>query len=370
MESGCYDIVTAFLRMELKKVMSICDSAFLMEGESELRRKIIKAILYISVMSSCFINLTGCGKKVLTNNGTTEIKNTDETSNQVTFTDDLGRKITVAHPKRVAALLGSFADIWYLAGGSVVACADDAWEDFDLPMAKDAINLGMTKELSLEKLFEANPDFVIASSNTKQNVEWKETLEAADITVAYFNINNFTDYLRVLKIFTDITGRSDLYEKNGLVIQAEMDKIVSDCHERITKNGKPPKILLLRASATLIKAKGSQNNVLGELLKDLGCENIADNDTTLLENLNVEHIIMEDPDYIFVAQHGDNAEAVKKHMEEFISENPAWKNLTAIQEGNTYYMEKELFTLKPNDRWAEAYQKAADIIFDIEKNEK
>lgn len=333
-----------------------------MEGESELRRKIIKPILYIFIMSSCFINITGCGKSVLTN-GTTEIKNTDETSNQVTFTDDLGREITVAHPKRVAALLGSFADIWYLAGGSVVACADDAWEDFDLPMAEDAINLGMTKELSLEKLFEANPDFVIASSNTKQNIEWKETLEGADINVAYFNINNFSDYLRVLKIFTDITGRSDLYEKNGVVIQQKMDKIVTDCHKQIDKEQKVPKILILRASGTLIKAKGSQNNVLGELLRDLGCENIADSDTTLLENLNVEHIMLEDPDYIFVAQHGDDADAVKTHIAEFISENPAWNNLTAIKEGNIYYMEKELFTLKPNDRWAEAYEKASVILF-------
>ena len=62
-------------------------------------------------------------------------------SASVTFTDDLGRELTVENPERVAALLGSFADIWYLAGGEVVASADDAWDDFDLPMAEDAINL-------------------------------------------------------------------------------------------------------------------------------------------------------------------------------------------------------------------------------------
>ena len=36
----------------------------------------------------------------------------------VTFTDDLGRQVTVpAAPQRAAALIGSFADVWCLAGG-------------------------------------------------------------------------------------------------------------------------------------------------------------------------------------------------------------------------------------------------------------
>lgn len=326
-----------------------------------MKKKGIITSVYVVLLCSCFFGFVGCSNVASTNE---KKEYTEEFSNQVVFTDDLGREIMVDNPKRVAALLGSFADIWYLAGGEVVACADDAWDEFDLPMASDAINLGMTKELSLEKLFEANPDFVIASSNTKQNVEWKETLESAKINVAYFNINNFDDYLRVLKIFTDITGRADLYEKHGIAIQEKMDNIVADCHKQIEEQQKVPKILILRASANLIKAKGSQDNVLGELLKDLGCENIADSDTTLLENLSVEHIMVENPDYIFIAQHGDNSDAIKAHMQEFFSENPAWKNLTAIKENKVYYMEKELFTLKPNDRWAEAYEKAQKILFE------
>lgn len=321
-------------------------------------------IMMLSIWSGCLLTCSGCGTMVDTS-GKTEKEHSlsSEELNQITFTDDLGRKITVENPKRVATLLGSFADIWYLAGGEVVACADDAWDDFDLPLSDTVINLGMTKELSLEKLFEANPDFVIASSNTKQNMEWKETLESANINVAYFNINNFNDYLRILKIFTDITGRTDLYEKNGIAIQKQMEEIVADCHKQIEEQGKAPKILILRASASLIKVKGSQNNVLGELLKDLGCENIADSEKSLLEQLNVEHIMLEEPNYIFIAQHGDNEEAIQAHMEAFFAENPAWNNLTAIKEGSVYYMEKDLFTLKPNDRWAEAYQKAREILF-------
>ena len=271
-----------------------------------------------------------------------------------TFTDDLGRTVTVDSPERVACLLGSFADVWVLAGGEVCAAADDAWEDFDLPLPEDAVNLGMTKELSLEKLFQADPDFVLASSNTKGNVEWMDTLEAAGIPVAYFEVSDFEDYLRVLKICTEITGREDLYEQNGLAVQRQIEQVIA------ATNG--PKVLSLRASATFIRAKNSQNNVLGEMLKALGCENIADNRESLLENLSMEHIMLEDPDYIFFIQQGDNAEGTRANIESFIKDNPAWAELTAVKEGRVYLLEKELYALKPNDRWGEAYEKLGAVL--------
>ena len=63
----------------------------------------------------------------------------------VTFTDDLGRSITVDSPRRVAPLLGSFAQIWMLAGGTVHATAEDAWDDLNLDLPETAINLGRFK---------------------------------------------------------------------------------------------------------------------------------------------------------------------------------------------------------------------------------
>ena len=122
------------------------------------------------------------------------------------FTDDLGRTVVVDQPERVACLLGSFADVWVLAGGEVIAAPDDAWVDFGFPMPEDAVNLGNTKDLSLEALFAAEPDFVIASANTEVDVQWMPTLESAGIPTAYFDVSDFDDYLRMLKICTDLTG--------------------------------------------------------------------------------------------------------------------------------------------------------------------
>ena len=286
--------------------------------------------------------------------------------NAVIFTDDLGREVTVDNPQRVAVLLGSFADMWVLAGGEVIASADDAWDDFQLDMPEDAINLGSTKDLNLEKLFEANPDFIIASASTRIDMEWKETLESSGIPTAYFDVSGFDDYLRVFKICTDITGNPELYKQYGLALQEQIDDAIAASEVRVAEKG-APKVLFLRTSAMSIRAKNSQDSVLGEMLAALGCINIADSDESLLENVSVEHILKEDPDFIFFAQVGDDMDEIKANVQKFIDENPIWQELTAVKEGRVYYMDKALYNLKPNDRWGEAYEKLEELLAEGQK---
>ena len=271
----------------------------------------------------------------------------------VTFVDDLGREVTVDNPQRVAALLGSFADVWVLSGGTLCAAAEDAWEDFGLEL--DAVNIGGAHSPSLEQLLSADPDFVIASSSTASNLEFLDTLEAAGITVAYFDVKHFDDYLRMLDICTDITGRKDLYDQNGLQIQSQIEAIKA----RYAADNIPAeqrRVLLIRAAASVIKAKGSSGTILGEMLADMGCINIADSDETLLETLSVEAVIQQQPYHIFVVTMGSNTEAAKASLEAMLLQNPAWSTLDAIVAGRLHYMDKTLFNLKPNANWAQSYQ--------------
>lgn len=279
----------------------------------------------------------------------------------VTFVDDLGRTVTVRDPQRVACLLGSFAQVWQLAGGQVIATADDAWEDFGLELPEDAVNLGGTKHLSLELLLSAQPDFIIASTNTRQNVEMQETLESTGIPVAYFDVFDFEDYLRLLNICTDLTGRKDRYETYGTAVEQEILNVIAQSQLRL-KEESPPKVLFLRASASAVHVKNSEGVILGSILKDLGCINIADSDATLLENLSIERILEADPDFIFVVQQGDNAEGTKAYVRQFLEEHPAWSQLTAVKNNNVHFMEKRLFGLKPNHRWGQAYAIVEEIL--------
>ena len=296
--------------------------------------------------------INGCGKAQTMGSGE-EIYREDTFS----FVDDLGREVTVGNPERVAALIGSFTDIWLLAGGTVTAAANDSWESLNLPLGEDVVNLGSIQEPDIEKLIASQPELVLASANTDADLEMEEILKQAGIPTAYFAVSSFEEYLHMLDICTQITGRRDLYEENGLKVQEQIEKT----RERI--DGSAPKVLFLRASSSSVKAKGSEGNVCGEMLSDLGCINIADSDQTLLEDLSMEAIIAADPDYIFVTFQGNNQEAAMQKVEDMLLSNPAWTSLSAVKEGNYHLLDKRLYNLKPNAKWGQAYEGLADILY-------
>ncbi len=275
-----------------------------------------------------------------------------------TLTDDLGRTVRVTGSARVAALLGSYADMWLLAGGSVCACVDDAWEDFGLTLPEETVNLGALNKPSLEALLEARPELVFASSKLSPHRDLMDALEGAGITVVYLDVSDFESYLRVLKLMTDITGHGELYEKYGTA-QKEKIGAMLEAHS----GDKPQSVLVMRASAASIRAKNSEDTMLGGMIRDFGCVNIADSDSMLLDNLSIESIIEQDPDRIFIIQTGDDIDTVKNAVEAMFADNPLWNELSAVKNGAVHYMDKRLYNQKPNARFGEAYEGLERILY-------
>lgn len=284
-----------------------------------------------------------------------------------TFTDDLGREVTLeAAPRRVAALTGSYADIWCTAGGrdTLVASASDAWTDFDLGLGEEVANIGGAMGVSVEELLAAAPDLVLASTNIPSNQEMLPALEAAGVDVAFFSVDTFEDYLRMLEICTGLTGNPEAYQTYGEAVAEEIEAARARAAAALEEQG-PEKVLYIRAAASVVKPKGSNGTVLGEMLADLGCINIADQDQSLLEDLSMEAILAADPDKILIVLQGADPEPAKAQLEGEVLSNPAWQQLTAVREGRVYYMDKDLYHLKPNARWGEAYDHLVEILYGV-----
>lgn len=286
-------------------------------------------------------------------------KEVSDGSTSVTFTDDLGRKVTVDRPQRVACLIGSFADIWHLAGGTdtIVATAADTWTYFDIPLGEDVINLGPTKELDLDLLKQSQPDFVIASCNTPLDVELESTFKKMGLKVAYFRVSTFDDYLEMLEICTRITGCTDNYDLYGEPVRARIENAI------VRADGSNPKVLCIRVTGSGCQAKTSEGNILGEMLYDLDCLNIADQDENLQAQLDLEAVALADPDYIFVVLQSSDPKAAEQVLQSTLLSNPLWQSLRAVHSEQFYILDPVLFNLKPNDRWGEAYEALADILY-------
>ena len=188
-------------------------------------------------------------------------------------------------------------------------------------------------------------DFVVICRDA---VQYEGILDAAlekvGIPVAYFDVQHFEDYLRMLEICTQLTGQPQRYETYGTVVSEEISAAMA------RQDGSAPTIL------------GSENNLLGEMLRDLGCVNIADG-SGLLEDLSMEAIIAADPDYIFAVLQGADAARARTSLDAALLQNPAWSSLRAVQEGRFYTLDHALYNLKPNARWGEAYERLADILY-------
>ncbi len=111
-----------------------------------------------------------------------------------------------------------------------------------MELTDSVINLGSILNPNVELLIASQPDFVIASCNTEADIALMDTLENAGITVAYFDVSNFTQYLNMLDHCTMITGRRDLYKTNGEDVKQQIDEIKS------TMGNNHPKVLFYKNS--------------------------------------------------------------------------------------------------------------------------
>lgn len=313
---------------------------------------------FISILSLCLIIgllLAGCG------NGGNAQQAEQPGEGAYTFTDALGQEITVDNPQRVVALMGSFAEIWVLAGGqdTLVGVTDDAFDGRDFISADDVAVVGKFQSPNTEEILALEPDLVLLSAETTgtdSHVALKDALSSAGITAAYFSVTHFEDYLAMLKTCSEITGNTDAYQTNGLDVQKNIESIIAD-----NKLETEPSVLLMITYSGGIRPQRS-DSMTGKMLADLGCHNIIDDTPSLLKDFSVENIIEADPDYIFVIPMGNDDAAAEKNLKENVESNPAWSSLTAVQNNHYILLPKDKFLYKPNARWAESYAYLADLL--------
>ena len=295
----------------------------------------------------CLLLLTGCAPAPTAGEG-------------YTFTDDTGAVVSVPEkPEKVAVLLSSLADLWITAGGGVDITVGESVERGFAPETVILVDDGAGKTIDLEGLIAANPDFVLYSSDLSGQLECADTLRSAGIPAAGFTVETFGDYLRVLKICTDILGTPDRYAQYGTDLKAEIDAMAAVARAQESQ----PDILFVRAgsSARYTKAKTAENHFVCAMLKDLGTFNIAEKAPVLLDGLSTEEIVLSDPAFILFTTMGDEG-AGQAYMESLISD-PVWQTLTAVKEGNVHQLPKELFQYKPNARWGEAYAYLIELLY-------
>ncbi|MCI7742904.1 MAG: ABC transporter substrate-binding protein [Clostridiales bacterium] len=304
-------------------------------------KKIFAALLCAAVLCS----LCGCGAA-----------EEPAQTKGVVVTDIFGDSAVLNAESRVAFGYTSFAQCWQLAGGEPLGVTLDAVEDRGMDLPEEVEIIGTVKSVDLEKLIALSPDYVVLSADLTAHTELKDSLREMGIPCGYFRVDTFDDYKSLMVQFCAVTGRDDLFEQNVTRVEENISSIRVSIPE-----GNGESVLLLRAYSTGVRAK-TDDNLAGQILREFHMENIADKSPSLLEELSMEQIILEDPRYIFVTTMGDE-QAAEEYMRLNMESDPAWSSLTAVKEGRYIFLPQDLFHYKPNERWDESYEYLAKIIY-------
>lgn len=322
----------------------------------------ILTVLIISLLCGCSVNVEKpktVGEKEVLGESLKEEYGVRIDRDSVTFIDGRDQEVTLKkYPKRVVCLFTSYLEIWDKAGGKVIGKIEDT-SDKPVEGAKDAEVVGTLGAPSLEKIISLEPDLVILNANSKINMELVPALEENNIGILAMKFFVKEDYFKIVRIFTALTDREDLYNEYGLKVKNDIESIINKAPK-----DRGYKALLMMASAKSITVRDSSTYV-GQMLKDLNVENISDGSelTTDAKVFSLETILEKNPDFIFVQVTGTDQSKVFEKLKKDVESNPAWASLKAVKEERYLFLPKELYMYKANHRYAEAYEGLAKMIY-------
>jgi iron complex transport system substrate-binding protein len=290
--------------------------------------------------------------------GTVEEAEAPVTIDKVTYTEWDGTVVNLSkNPERVIVLLNSLLDLWYLSGGTAVARVKGS---INVPEeAKDIVDLGSFSTPNVEQIFALEPDLVIFSGSSSSQIKVRELVEQNKIESVSVRYTNYADFMPILELFTDLTGRKDIFDAKIADIRQQVDSIVSK-----VPGGKKPKVFILFSSSKSVSAELPVGGT-GTLVEMMGAENIVS--TSPVENatridFSLEQKVVRDPDIVLIKTMG-NIEKAKERIKKDVSDNDAWAGLRAVKEGRVYYLPKDLFMYKPNARFPEAFEYLGKIFY-------
>ena len=261
---------------------------------------------------------------------------------------------------KTACLNSSLADLWKLAGGSVDITVEESVERGFASSEAILVDSASGRNINTELLVAAEPDLVIGSADTASHVRLSSFLDKAGIDMILVDMDSFDDFLSVFHTLTDITERSDLYEKYGEGQKTAIEEIIANAAGYESK----PRVLFVRAGSAFsyVKAKRADDHFAAKIIEDLGAVNIADEYGMLTDSLSLEAVLESNADKILVVPQGDE-EASIAYITDLFSQ-PGWRDVRAIENGSVYFLPKELFHFKPNGRWAEAYEMMEEVLYE------
>jgi iron complex transport system substrate-binding protein len=276
----------------------------------------------------------------------------EPTAAPLTFTDGLGRTITLAAPaQRIVSVAPSNTEIVFAIGAGGQLVGRDDLSNYP-SAAADVPSIGNTyPHINAEQVVALHPDLVLAASVTdKEDVA---ALEKLGLTVYAFGLPlTVEDILASIQTVGQLTGHT-----------VEAEKVVTDMKTRL--EGLKAKVAQAPQPKVFYEIDDTDPNkpwtagpksFTNVLLTLAGGQNIGAVGTGDYFQMSLEEIVNQDPEVIIYS----HASYSGRKPEE-IEARAGWSNITAIKNGAVYAIDADMLD-RPGPRIVDGLEALAKLI--------
>ena len=251
----------------------------------------------------------------------------------VTIKDAKGEFTLDKTPNRVVALEYSFVDALAQVGVSPVGVADDNKVDRILPQVREKIaawqSVGTRSQPSLEVIASLKPDLIIADPS-RHTAVFEELKKIAPTVMFDSRHESYQENLETAQKIGDLVGKS-----------AEMKAKINEHNDYIANIAKNLGVQGKKASFGTSREDKfniqNDNGYVGSFLTTLGFAPTKLNSDQAFVEINLEQLVMEKPEYLFIAHYRDESIARKWEAE------PLWKAIPAVKANHVYSVDADMW---------------------------
>ena len=251
----------------------------------------------------------------------------------VTVKDAKGEFTLDKTPSRVVVLEYSFVDALAQVGVSPVGVADDNKLDRILPQVREKIaawqSVGTRSQPSLEVIASLKPDLIIADPS-RHTAVFEELKKIAPTVMFDSRHESYQENLETAQKIGDLVGKS-----------AEMKAKINEHNDYIANIAKNLGVQGKKASFGTSREDKfniqNDNGYVGSFLTTLGFAPTKLNSDQAFVEINLEQLVMEKPEYLFIAHYRDESIARKWDAE------PLWKTIPAVKANHVYSVDADMW---------------------------
>lgn len=251
----------------------------------------------------------------------------------VTVKDAKGEFTLDKTPSRVVALEYSFVDALAQVGVSPVGVADDNKVDRILPQVREKIaawqSVGTRSQPSLEVIASLKPDLIIADPS-RHTAVFEELKKIAPTVMFDSRHESYQENLETTQKIGDLVGKSS--EMKAKI--NEHNDYIANIAKNLGVQGKKASFGTSREDKFNIQ---NDNGYVGSFLTTLGFAPTKLNSDQAFVEINLEQLVMEKPEYLFIAHYRDESIARKWEAE------PLWKAIPAVKANHVYSVDADMW---------------------------